>query len=75
MSFLRFFAMVPEKWVYVVERFGRFHKIMNSGLGFMVPVMDRIAYRHCLKEECTQLLTQPSISINKPSLPKTTSRS
>jgi|JI6StandDraft_1071083.scaffolds.fasta_scaffold35685_6 regulator of protease activity HflC (stomatin/prohibitin superfamily) len=50
MSFLRFFAIVPEKWVYVIERFGKFHKIMNAGLGMMVPVADSIAYRHSLKE-------------------------
>jgi regulator of protease activity HflC (stomatin/prohibitin superfamily) len=50
MSFIRFFAIVPEKYVYVVERFGKFHKIMNAGLGLLVPVVDQIAYRHSLKE-------------------------
>jgi len=36
--------------VFVVERFGRFHTALEPGLNFIVPVFDRVAYRHSLKE-------------------------
>jgi regulator of protease activity HflC (stomatin/prohibitin superfamily) len=34
----------------VVERFGRYHATLEPGLNFIVPVFDRIAYKHSLKE-------------------------
>ena len=42
--------IVPQQSVYVVERFGRFHAVLEPGLNFIVPIFDRIAYRHSLKE-------------------------
>lgn len=42
--------MVPQQHAWVVERFGKFHAVLTPGLAFIVPFMDRIAYRHMLKE-------------------------
>ena len=42
--------VVPQQSAFVVERFGRFHATLEPGLNFIVPVFDRIAYRHSLKE-------------------------
>ena len=42
--------IVPQQSAYVVERFGRFHATLEPGLNFIVPVFDRVAYRHSLKE-------------------------
>ena len=42
--------VVPQQNAYVVERFGRFHATLEPGLNFIVPLFDRIAYRHSLKE-------------------------
>jgi regulator of protease activity HflC (stomatin/prohibitin superfamily) len=42
--------VVPQQSVFVVERFGRFHAALEPGLNFIVPVFDRVAYRHSLKE-------------------------
>ena len=42
--------VVPQQSAYVVERFGRFHATLEPGLNFIVPVFDRVAYRHSLKE-------------------------
>ncbi|MGH7603220.1 MAG: SPFH domain-containing protein [Gemmatimonadaceae bacterium] len=42
--------IVPQQSAFVVERFGRFHQTLEPGLNFIVPVFDRVAYRHSLKE-------------------------
>jgi regulator of protease activity HflC (stomatin/prohibitin superfamily) len=42
--------VVPQQSVFVVERFGRFHAALEPGLNFIIPVFDRVAYRHSLKE-------------------------
>jgi regulator of protease activity HflC (stomatin/prohibitin superfamily) len=42
--------VVPQQSAFVVERFGRFHGTLEPGLNFIVPLFDRVAYRHSLKE-------------------------
>jgi regulator of protease activity HflC (stomatin/prohibitin superfamily) len=59
---LRLFAIIPEKSVCIVERFGKFHTVLNSGFNFLVPVLDRIAYRHSLKEEAISIEKQHAIT-------------
>lgn len=44
------FTVVPQQEAYVVERLGRFYKILNPGLNILIPFIDRIAYKHTLKE-------------------------
>ena len=44
------FIVVPQQEVYVVERLGRFHKALTAGLNILIPFIDRVAYRHSLKE-------------------------
>ncbi|MHB1232550.1 MAG: SPFH domain-containing protein [Burkholderiales bacterium] len=42
--------VVPQQHAWVVERLGRFHAALAPGLNIVVPFIDRIAYRHMLKE-------------------------
>ena len=42
--------VVPQQHAWVVERLGRFHGVLAPGLNIVVPFIDRIAYRHMLKE-------------------------
>ncbi|MCX8145413.1 MAG: SPFH/Band 7/PHB domain protein [Azovibrio sp.] len=42
--------VVPQQSAYVVERLGRYHETLMAGLHFLVPMIDRVAYRHSLKE-------------------------
>ncbi len=44
------FKTVPQQEAYIVERLGRYHTTFNPGLNFLIPFIDRIAYRHTLKE-------------------------
>ena len=42
--------VVPQQHALVVERWGRFHAVLEPGLNFVVPFVDRVAYRHDLRE-------------------------
>ena len=42
--------VVPQQNAWVLERLGRYHGTLTPGLNILVPFVDRIAYRHSLKE-------------------------
>lgn len=42
--------VVPQQHAWVLERLGRFHAVLAPGLNIVVPFIDRIAYKHLLKE-------------------------
>jgi regulator of protease activity HflC (stomatin/prohibitin superfamily) len=56
------FVMVPQQRAYVVERFGKFLEVLQPGLHFMIPFIDRVAYVHSLKEEAIPILSQQAIT-------------
>jgi regulator of protease activity HflC (stomatin/prohibitin superfamily) len=41
---------VPQQHAWVVERLGKYHATLGPGLNIVVPFIDRIAYKHILKE-------------------------
>ena len=42
--------VVPQQNAWVVERLGKYHGTLTPGLSFLVPFIDRVAYKHSLKE-------------------------
>ena len=42
--------IVPQQHAWVVERFGRYHATLAPGLNMVLPFVDRVAYKHVLKE-------------------------
>ncbi|MBA2960850.1 MULTISPECIES: SPFH domain-containing protein [Ramlibacter] len=46
----RSIKVVPQQHAWVVERLGRYHGTLSPGLNFLVPFVDKVAYRHSLKE-------------------------
>lgn len=44
------FKIVPQQHAWVVERLGRYDRTLTPGLKFVVPFVERVAYRHSLKE-------------------------
>jgi regulator of protease activity HflC (stomatin/prohibitin superfamily) len=42
--------VVPHQHAWVVERLGKYHQTLTPGLNLLLPFVDRVAYRHSLKE-------------------------
>ncbi|XP_048360439.1 stomatin-like protein 2, mitochondrial isoform X2 [Sphaerodactylus townsendi] len=53
---------VPQQEAWVVERMGRFHRILEPGLNFLIPVLDRIRYVQSLKEIVINVPEQSAVS-------------
>ena len=46
----RSIKVVPQQNAWVVERLGKYHGSLTPGLNFLIPFIDRVAYKHSLKE-------------------------
>ncbi|MBK9362464.1 MAG: paraslipin [Rubrivivax sp.] len=46
----RTFKIVPQQNAWVVERLGKFDRSLTPGLKFVIPFIERVAYKHSLKE-------------------------
>ncbi|MBK6471970.1 MAG: paraslipin [Betaproteobacteria bacterium] len=46
----RSLKIVPQQNAWVVERLGKFDRTLTPGLSLLVPFVDRVAYKHSLKE-------------------------
>ena len=44
------FKIVPQQNAWIVERLGRYDRTLAPGLKFVVPFIERVAYKHSLKE-------------------------
>ena len=55
--------VVPQQHAWVVERLGKYHATLAPGLNIVVPFIDRIAYKHSLKE--IPLDVPPQVCITK----------
>ena len=47
---VRSIKIVPQQHSWVVERLGKYHAALTPGLNFLIPFVDRVAYKHSLKE-------------------------
>lgn len=56
-------CVVPQQNAWIVERFGKYHATLSPGLNIVMPFIDRVAYRHSLKE--IPMDVPPQICITK----------
>ena len=49
-AFVRSVQIVPQPHAWVLERLGKYAGTLAPGLRFIIPFIDRVAYRHSLKE-------------------------
>jgi len=47
---VRSLKVVPQQHAWVVERLGKYHGTLAPGLNILVPFVDRVSYKHSLKE-------------------------
>jgi len=55
-------VVVPQQSAYVVETLGRFNRVVQAGFHILVPFVDRIAYKHSLKEQAIDIPEQVCIT-------------
>ncbi len=46
----RSIRIVPQQHAWVIERLGKYHTTLSPGLNILVPFVDKVAYKHILKE-------------------------
>ena len=55
-------VIVPQQKAFVVERFGKFHRKLDPGLHFLIPIVDQVAYVHSLKEDAITIASQTAVT-------------
>ena len=61
-AILKTAVIVPQKTAFIVERLGRYRCTLDAGFHILVPFLDRIAYRHTLKEQAIDVPPQQCIT-------------
>jgi len=54
--------VVPQKTVFIVERLGKYNATLEAGFHILIPFLDRVAYRHSLKERAVDVPPQTCIT-------------
>jgi len=55
-------CIIPQQSAYVIERLGKFNRVLHAGISYIIPFVDRIAYRHTLKEQAMDIPEQICIT-------------
>jgi regulator of protease activity HflC (stomatin/prohibitin superfamily) len=55
-------VVVPQQNGYVIERLGKYAKTLNAGFHILIPFLERIAYKHTLKEQAVDIAEQICIT-------------
>lgn len=56
---------VPQQEAWIVERMGKFHRILDPGLNVLIPIFDKVKYVQSLKEIAIDIPQQSAISSGK----------
>jgi hypothetical protein len=59
---------VPQQTAWVVERMGKFQRVLEPGLAVLLPFLDRIAYVKSLKEVAIEIPSQSAITADNVTL-------
>ncbi|MBU1063685.1 paraslipin [bacterium] len=62
-TFFRTIRVVPQKVAIIVERLGKYNKTLEAGFHWLVPFIDKVAYKHTLKEQAIDV--PPQVCITK----------
>jgi regulator of protease activity HflC (stomatin/prohibitin superfamily) len=60
--------IVPQRNAFIVERFGKYQATLLAGFHFILPFIDKVSYKHTLKEQAIDVasqicITQDNISV------------
>jgi len=54
--------VVPQKTVFIIERLGKYHATLEAGFHILLPFLDKVAYKHSLKEMVIDVPPQTCIT-------------
>ncbi|MEA2078209.1 MAG: stomatin-like protein [Candidatus Marinimicrobia bacterium] len=54
--------VVPQRSAFIIERLGKYKKTLTAGFHLLVPIADRVAYKHTLKEQALDVASQTCIT-------------
>jgi len=54
--------IVPQRSAYIVERLGKYNGTLTAGFHFLMPFIDKVAYKHTLKEVAIDVASQSCIT-------------
>jgi len=60
--FFKSIVIVPQKSAYLVERLGKYSTTIEAGFHVLFPFIDKISYRHTLKEQAIDVPSQTCIT-------------
>lgn len=55
-------VIVPQRKAFIVERLGKYLATLTPGLHFLIPFIDRVRYKHSLKEQALDVNPQTCIT-------------
>ncbi len=61
-AFFKTVRVVPQKVAFIIERLGKYNATLDAGLHVLVPFIDKVAYRHTLKEQAIDVPSQICIT-------------
>ncbi len=62
MIFISTIKIVPQRSAFILERFGKYRATLNAGFHTIIPFVDKVAYRHTLKEQVIDVPAQICIT-------------
>jgi len=54
--------VVPQRKAYIVERLGKYRDTLMAGFNIIVPFIDKVRYKHTLKEQAIDVASQICIT-------------
>jgi regulator of protease activity HflC (stomatin/prohibitin superfamily) len=60
--FINTIRTVPQRSAFIVERLGKYNSTLEAGFHILIPFVDRIAYKHTLKEQALDVPSQMCIT-------------
>ncbi|MDD3845142.1 MAG: paraslipin [Syntrophorhabdaceae bacterium] len=61
-AFSKTIRIVPQKVAFIIERLGKYNATLDAGLHVLIPFIDRVAYKHTLKEQAIDVASQTCIT-------------
>jgi regulator of protease activity HflC (stomatin/prohibitin superfamily) len=60
--FFRTIRIVPQKVAFIIERLGKYNNTLEAGFHVLIPFIDKVAYKHTLKEQAIDVPPQTCIT-------------